>query len=96
MLLQIPQSRADAERKPRTPPTGREVRRGTRGRHRCALQHLCHRSGHSLSCCIECFPYAALMTASCMLAIMLEPAFRAVSGSHMDCILHPLTLRISP
>lgn len=31
-----------SRKKPRTPPVGREIKEGTRGRHRRALQRLCH------------------------------------------------------
>lgn len=82
MRGQIPQSRADPEGNPETPPVGREIRRGPEAGTDGLCSVFATQSGHSFSGCIECFQFSVLMAPCCVSAVMLEPAFRAVSRSH--------------
>lgn len=92
-----PQSRQiQKEKKKHSSSAGEGNVEWTRGKRRYVQQRLCHIRGVTHSHAVECFQFSVLRTACCMSSIMLEPAFRAVTGSHTGCVLYGLTLRTSP
>lgn len=55
-----------SRRKPRTPPVGREIRRGPEAGRMGSAASLPQQSGHSLSGCVECFQCSVLIVPCCV------------------------------